>query len=246
MGSSVDKINHHIKKLAINQEKIINKIRNLDKCVRVILNSHLTVNETMSEVSKDIEVLKSQKNDNVKAIKMIDKKIEEINCEIMSRKVDNIVEERTISHENINSKVEVDFTLSCSICEDVFDKYCELENHLNVVHGQQKDNMCSICGKGFVLKWRLNKHLKIHTSNSIKPCRYFVSKSTCPFEEIGCKFLHKMPDVTEASKDNNEDDNQVDALENSTSKNQIHCKNCDDNIQCSECVVREWNAKYRC
>ena len=52
-----------------------------------------------------------------------------------------------------------------------------------------------------------------------------------------------MPGVTEASKDNNVDDNQVDALENSTSKNQIHCKNCDDNIQCSECVVREWNAK---
>ena len=117
MGSSVDKINHHIKKLAINQEKIINRIRNLDKCVRVILNSHLTVNETMSEVSKDIEVLKSQKNDNVKAIKMIDNKIEEINCEIMSRKVDNIVEERTTTPENINSKVEGDLTLSCSICD---------------------------------------------------------------------------------------------------------------------------------
>ena len=49
---------------------------------------------------------------------------------------------------------------------------------------------CNICKKGFVLKWRLQKHMKIHNNKNCQPCHYFNNGKMCPFEELGCKFLH--------------------------------------------------------
>ena len=64
----MDKINHHIRKLAIDQEKFISKLQRLDKCVREMLGSHVTVNEGVSALSKDIDLIRKQKNENVIAI----------------------------------------------------------------------------------------------------------------------------------------------------------------------------------
>ena len=50
---------------------------------------------------------------------------------------------------------------------------------------------CYICDKGFVLNWRLGKHMKMHSEKDLCHCYYFRNNHKCPFAEIGCKFLHK-------------------------------------------------------
>ena len=51
------------------------------------------------------------------------------------------------------------------------------------------------CDKTFVLKWRLRKHLEGHSKDCGKFCHYFNNEKVCPFEKIGCKFLHKDSEV---------------------------------------------------
>ena len=79
--------------------------------------------------------------------------------------------------------------IKCNFCEKVFHKNCDLESHLNKDHKPQKFE-CQKCDKMFVLKWRLIKHQKIHDSLNIKKCHYFNNQKPCPFEQIGCMFLH--------------------------------------------------------
>ena len=49
---------------------------------------------------------------------------------------------------------------------------------------------CERCEKTFQLKWRLEKHRKGHEMLKVKVCYYFHNKKPCPYEEIGCMFLH--------------------------------------------------------
>ena len=58
------------------------------------------------------------------------------------------------------------------------------------MHGMEQPYHCDICEKKFLLKWRMIKHKKIHTENSHRACHYFNNKKECPYEEIGCKYLH--------------------------------------------------------
>ena len=82
----------------------------------------------------------------------------------------------------------------CKVCKESFSKNCELENHLVTIHASEKIHACQTCGKTFVLKWRLEKHLGIHQEN-VKTCQYFNEGKECPFEDIGCKFSHNETNV---------------------------------------------------
>ena len=68
----MEKVNQHIKKLAHNQGIMLSKLQKLDKIVKVLLNSYLSVNENMTKISTDIELLKQLKNDNIIAINELD------------------------------------------------------------------------------------------------------------------------------------------------------------------------------
>ena len=81
---------------------------------------------------------------------------------------------------------------SCAVCSKTFLKNADLEKHMNKRHGASRDFECTVCGKKFFLEWRLKKHAQMHTVIP-RTCRYFSSKMPCPFEEIGCKFLHTTP-----------------------------------------------------
>ena len=50
-----------------------------------------------------------------------------------------------------------------------------------------------MCNKDFYLKWRLEKHISVHSENT-RVCHYFSHKQKCPFEQIGCKFRHEDSD----------------------------------------------------
>ena len=55
----------------------------------------------------------------------------------------------------------------------------------------KKKYACYVCKSEFVFKWRMQKHIKDHNAAVIKTCQFFNNKKTCPFSNIGCKFLHE-------------------------------------------------------
>ena len=63
------------------------------------------------------------------------------------------------------------------------------------------------------LKWRLRKHMRLHTLKNVKPCYYFNNNMKCPFDEFGCKFLHVVSQ-TEEENENKLNDTKVDNLDN--------------------------------
>ena len=83
-------------------------------------------------------------------------------------------------------------TLSeCKQCEKKFLTSSQLESHLKE-HGNVKKHKCQECDKTFYFKWRLQSHNKIHDKeSSIRKCHFFNNNKQCPFEEIGCKYLHE-------------------------------------------------------
>ena len=81
-------------------------------------------------------------------------------------------------------------TIECSVCEDTFDMNWKLEKHMKS-HSIDKSFNCDECGMTFFLEWRLKKHKTGHQSKFNKRCHTFNNNKTCPFMEIGCKFLHE-------------------------------------------------------
>ena len=85
--------------------------------------------------------------------------------------------------------------IKCKSCDKVFSENCELEFHIKTDHVERPEYGCDLCGKKFVLKWRLAKHLQNHTSKSTKKCHYFNNGKICPYEDIGCMFAHETSDM---------------------------------------------------
>ena len=59
---------------------------------------------------------------------------------------------------------------------------------------------CDKCDKTFYLKWRLAKHKSIHQTKNVRFCHYFNNEKLCPFEEIGCMFLHAKSEICRFKK----------------------------------------------
>ena len=78
----------------------------------------------------------------------------------------------------------------CKICEEIFDKNCELEVHIKESHPEKEHFDCDQCDSKFILKWRLKKHQEMHTQSVTTKCHYFNNKKKCPFEALGCMFEH--------------------------------------------------------
>ena len=72
-------------------------------------------------------------------------------------------------------------------CDEIFVENWELEVHLKS-HSDAEIYSCNKCDKTFVLKWRLEKHKKGHMGKIC--CHYYNNMKKCPFEKIGCMFLH--------------------------------------------------------
>ena len=81
-------------------------------------------------------------------------------------------------------------TVNCNLYERSFGKNCDLETHINDNHEKHDEFDCDQCDKMFVSKWRLQKHTKIHSDKKQRNCHYFNNGKNCPFEMLGCKFLH--------------------------------------------------------
>jgi hypothetical protein len=149
----------------------------------------------------------------------------------------------------------------CNVCDKTFLENCDLETHIKDNH-EAKTFKCDECGKTFVLKWRLRKHLSVHTTE--KYYHYFNNEKVCPFEEIGCKFRHEPSTTCKFKQCNNllcqyrhvdhigsqesliEPTNvseQISTIYTSTPKakmQKLQCENCEERSQCEVCYVDQY------
>ena len=108
--------------------------------------------------------------------------------------------------------------IKCKECGETFSKTFQLEKHLDELE-KMKEFKCEICNKGFHLNWRLQKHRNIH-QDTPKTCKYFSKKEVCPFESIGCMFLHldkaqdKETEIEDVIETDDEDDDSFFPVEN--------------------------------
>ena len=142
----------------------------------------------------------------------------------------------------------------CIVCGKSFLENHELETHLKT-HKEIQPFSCDMCEKKFYLKWRLEKHRSGHYTNTF--CHYFNNQKLCPYEDIGCKFLHEVSSCCRYSTCNNilcqyrhvendlvtedmigvDDDSEI--LQTSTPmKYYPDCEDCSDNSNCVKCIIR--------
>ena len=96
---------------------------------------------------------------------------------------------KTLKKHNQSNHTEL---TQCKSCDKTFRKACDLELHIKDNHESAGHLECDICGKTFVLKWRLEKHQDIHINKNIRKFHYFNNQKCCPFEAIGCMFAHSL------------------------------------------------------
>ena len=90
--------------------------------------------------------------------------------------------------------------IKCDICEKAFNRNCDFEKHMDE-HEADKNFKCDVCDKTFYPQCRIKKHQGNHTEEGVKQCKFYLSKDICPYENIGCKFLH-----TKSTEDELEND----------------------------------------
>ena len=133
-----------------------------------------------------------------------------------------------------------------------YENVSDLERHIKSVHEDHEKFECENCNKSFVTKWRLEKHVKMHSKLNLRECHYYKSKSYCPFDDLGCKFGHKkvedtdeiIDDTNEMVNDSHSDiskDNPTNPFCTSTPiKKQnilLKCEDCLNISQCTACRI---------
>ena len=59
-------------------------------------------------------------------------------------------------------------------------------------HERTKSFKCNQCEKEFFLQWRLNQHIRGHGKIHKRFCHYYNNSKSCPYENVGCKFVHEL------------------------------------------------------
>lgn len=217
-----------------NQNSIIVTLKSLEKYIENIHTRLVKMEDSNEENS-----LSKMKDCVIEYLKLIDKKIEGLNEDI------------NIAENKVKKLSDKSTAIKCDSCEATFVRYCDLETHVEENHRDFKGFNCKECGKTFVVKWRLEKHRRIHTKlTTTRQCKYFASNTFCPFERLGCKFLHCVsPDANKSILDFGEIADNIDTVKTSTpiksllSKEKVQSilpclENCSANRQCTNCIVK--------
>ena len=176
----------NVKELMDNQTNILEAIKYLneriediidkekkDKCneVKDILDSQAMIDEIIVKNSDDILIIKKTKEENTVAINSLETKIDILDKEIemTNKKVQDAVD-KTNNKLNIEKSVNL---MGCNVCQRRFNRHVDLENHIRSSHAKHQVYQCDQCEKSFVLRWRLKKHMNLHTKKNIQPCHYF-------------------------------------------------------------------------
>ena len=190
-----------VTELTVNQKHILEAIKYLDERIKdIIANTNndngtevkdiITRQEKIDKIvvnnSEDILKLKKTKEETAEAIKCLEQKVRDIDKDFEEAKT--LVKDKEDTIE-VKSN-EFGKTINCNQCDKSYDRFVDLEVHIKNFHEKHPGFKCDQCEKVFSLKWRLKKHLNLHSRNYIKCCHYFNNNKHCPYEEYGCKFLH--------------------------------------------------------
>ena len=157
------------------------------------------------DASEDPDKVQEKLNGIEEILKRYDKKIGDLDRELLKARHDNKIEKgkdsKRIDGEVCDKTLKVNTNLKehtkpmhpktyeCKICDETFTESWKMEEHLEH-HGNERPFKCSICEKGFYMKWRMEKHTRDHRVD-IKFCHYFNNDKPCPYEDVGCKFKHE-------------------------------------------------------
>ena len=174
------------------------------------------------------------------------------------KKTTNKVEEEAHTDRNKPEGIQKVFKpVKCNLCTETYSRIIDLEIHIKNCHEEHQAYQCDYCEKTFTLRWRLRKHMRIHTVKNVKPCHYFNRNEKCPFNEFGCKFLHAVSNdckLSQAEEESKLIETNVDDLENDSmnaysesslfktstpKKKRIQCSECLNKSQCTDCFVRQ-------
>ena len=107
---------------------------------------------------------------------------------------------------------------------------------------------CNVCGKMFLLQWRLKKHIDNHEKKTRK-CKFFINKEACPFSDIGCKFGHEDHDEESSEAEepivNDETDQQEKSDESdSVTYGENDCHLCEETFTCLDDLCDHFQSNH--
>ena len=213
----VDRLEKLWKSMSISIEKLTTKFENLEQSIteheaRLDVNEH-HIDQTEEKINKkgkeweekvvnlDNEwdaKFKNDENKHKKEILSLRKELDNVSNKIVKIDEDIILlddQAKKIS-ENMKKVNEKNHrfkrpTEKCEHCEEIFETKSDLENHM-VEIGLKENHKCNKCESVFISEWRLKKHIETHIKNKkIRNCHYYNSGKSCPFEKLGCKFMHR-------------------------------------------------------
>ena len=163
----------------------------------------------------------------------------------ISRKEDTLEEPKSLAIQEIKRK-SISKLVICEHCEQVFDKNCDLEYHIIKCHEDYQQFECEECRKTFVTEWRLNKHRQIHKGKAKKYCYNFNAGKSCPFEKLGCKFLHLFSDTHEKRTSSTITYSLGSFFTSTPRKPFKDCEECMDSSKCTDCIVKHTLGRRAC
>ena len=169
-------------------------------------------NSSMKRMNKEVETLQDELKD---IYNLIHRVVELIAKEPEVHEVGQIlfdlwdIFKKNKEHKMLDSLTSVKKghkVLKCNLCEMTFDRFSDLETHLITSHEAPRAFHCNQCEKTFVTKWRLRKHTQVHSNKVKKHCIYFKHNVKCPFDDLGCKFLHVTSDIYRFENEHSDDE----------------------------------------
>ena len=174
------------------------------------------LNEELEALTKKVNILEKLLQDIAVKLKKTNENqeiIDEIHLKVSTHdlqldEIHNTIKNTNSSKEKIKNCSECDLTFKsksllrkhtkmehwtpvvkiCEHCDELFVENWELEIHLKT-HIEAETYSCDECDKSSVLKWRLEKHRKGHRGKIF--CHFYNNMQDCPYEEIGCMYLHE-------------------------------------------------------
>ena len=149
-------------------------------------------NEKISKISNEIckinDEVEQEHGSNSEEIEKIKGKMYDVTKRITV--INGRIESLDKSDMKISNKIKSRKTLKCTHCDSEFNSITDMEKHLQE-QGIFNQFKCDECEVSFHSEWRIKKHLKVHSRKFTRNCHYFNSDMECPYQQLGCKFLHR-------------------------------------------------------
>ena len=195
----------------------------------------------------------------VSDLKQIAKELEDLARQLAEEMNTKVQTDELESYLKKNEKVQSISKwnpVNCNLCDKKFQIISDLETHIKTSHEDYQSYKCHQGKKDFVTEWRLKKHARIHSNIKTRQCKYFISQTKCPFDELGCKFRHDTKiDSSSPTQNTSIDlseisfnmDSTIEKLSGSVKSDDIpsfftstprKCEECEDMSQCIDCIVK--------